>query len=306
MNQYQNGIAIDTRSPEKKNLDYRQEDLAGAVILNWKEKAQSEWKMFTPREQDGSLSCCGQSAAKAIQTMINEIESAHPIYRSRSNFPEGGMYLQNLGVICVKNGTTTETQDKSQFQNETTMNRDITTTTPTKVGGYVFCNPKDIESIAEAVALNKHCILIFHCNKMEWNAIPKYNGLEVNFGHCVCAVDYLLKDGVKYLLIEDSTGHFNSFDKNGQRLISADFLKARCDGAMYLTPIVPKPKYVFTKTLRIGDVGNHVKMLQLRLNIGADGLFGMRTKQAVIAFQIKHQLQPDGIVGRLTNIVLNL
>jgi hypothetical protein len=59
-------------------------------------------------------------------------------------------------------------------------------------------------------------------------------------------------------------------------------------------------------TLRKGDRGDEVKALQERLNaLGydcgeADGVFGTRTKNAVVRFQTDHQLDPDGVVGRKT------
>ena len=59
-------------------------------------------------------------------------------------------------------------------------------------------------------------------------------------------------------------------------------------------------------TLRKGDRGDDVKALQERLNqLGydcgdADGVFGTRTKNAVVRFQTDHLLDPDGVVGRKT------
>lgn len=52
--------------------------------------------------------------------------------------------------------------------------------------------------------------------------------------------------------------------------------------------------------LRQGERGDAVRELQRALGIEADGDFGPITKQAVLAFQIKHGLYPDGIVGRNT------
>ena len=42
------------------------------------------------------------------------------------------------------------------------------------------------------------------------------------------------------------------------------------------------------------------------LKVDIDTIFGRNTFRAVVEFQVKHQLKPDGIVGRLTNVVLNL
>ena len=56
-------------------------------------------------------------------------------------------------------------------------------------------------------------------------------------------------------------------------------------------------------TLRVGSSGEDVKTLQTKLKRwgyytgSIDGVFGAGTKKAVIAFQKKNGLTPDGIVG---------
>lgn len=62
-------------------------------------------------------------------------------------------------------------------------------------------------------------------------------------------------------------------------------------------PVPPVPK-----TLRLGDTGEEVKILQMKLNkVGAnllvDGQFGPRTEQAVRRFQTGKGLTSDGVVG---------
>jgi hypothetical protein len=52
--------------------------------------------------------------------------------------------------------------------------------------------------------------------------------------------------------------------------------------------------------LKMGDTGEEVKTLQKALGITADGDFGPATKAAVVAFQKKHRLYADGVVGRNT------
>jgi len=56
---------------------------------------------------------------------------------------------------------------------------------------------------------------------------------------------------------------------------------------------------------RIGDRGTDVAELQTKLNtlgadLGVDGIFGPATLAAVIDFQARNGLEPDGIVGRKT------
>ncbi len=303
---YNNGLAPDTRTDEEKAKDYPHSELYGDVVINWIEKTPDQWKKYTPREQDGSLSCCAQASAKAVEILLGNIMSAHPPYRSRINYPSGGMFLQNVGQVWKTPGSTLESLDKSQFQNEAQMNRGITVETPTKIQGYVFPNYQKIDEIAQAIELHKHCMLIVHCSHTEWTAKPVFNGAEIDFGHCICAIDYFIQNGVKTLLIEDSTGHFNSLPPNdGQRLITEDFLLKRFVGAMYLTLEAPIPKHVFYKTLKLGMRDPEVKELQKVLGVIQTGYFGTLTLQAVETFQAKHALVIDGIVGPNTNKALN-
>lgn len=53
-------------------------------------------------------------------------------------------------------------------------------------------------------------------------------------------------------------------------------------------------------TLKIGSRGEEVKMLQRKLNLIDDGIFGKITDEAVRDFQKKHGLTVDGIVGPKT------
>jgi putative chitinase len=52
--------------------------------------------------------------------------------------------------------------------------------------------------------------------------------------------------------------------------------------------------------LKVGSRGEDVKKLQQKLGLGADGIFGNGTEQAVKNFQTKNGLNPDGIVGEQT------
>jgi hypothetical protein len=75
------------------------------------------------------------------------------------------------------------------------------------------------------------------------------------------------------------------------------------------TPL-PAPICTLFQTLRQGSKGEEVKCLQTMLNtkqlsnLVVDGLFGPKTRAAVINFQLTNQLVGDGIVGPLTRGVL--
>lgn len=52
--------------------------------------------------------------------------------------------------------------------------------------------------------------------------------------------------------------------------------------------------------LKTGYRGDDVALLQTLLNIKADGIFGVKTRERVVEFQKMNSLRPDGIVGPLT------
>ena len=53
-------------------------------------------------------------------------------------------------------------------------------------------------------------------------------------------------------------------------------------------------------TLRVGARGNITKLMQQKIGVAADGIFGNNTKQAVINYQKSKGLVADGIVGKNT------
>jgi murein DD-endopeptidase MepM/ murein hydrolase activator NlpD len=64
-------------------------------------------------------------------------------------------------------------------------------------------------------------------------------------------------------------------------------------------PAKPAP-VVARREVKIGSKGDAVKMLQKKLGLTIDGVFGKATKAAVVKFQKKHDLLADGIVGAKT------
>jgi hypothetical protein len=70
-------------------------------------------------------------------------------------------------------------------------------------------------------------------------------------------------------------------------------------------------EFIFTLTMRKGDMNDEVLELQARLNkelgltLITDGIFGQRTHNAVMRFQERHNLVADGIAGKNTRGILN-
>jgi len=313
-------VIKDPRSVEEKERDYKTSDIAPGAIddeVVWLDESEVESISYTPREQSWSLSCMAQAAAKGyeiinkIKNALSEVFSAHPPYRSRSNYPDGGMWLQNLLDIMKKVGTTYESLDKSQGIGESEINRDITVETPYKISGYGFPDKQNnIDDIAKAIKRYGHCLILIHANKQEYTKpIPEFLGLPIEFGHGICGTQFYKKNGVKVIKIEDSTGHSTTADGKGKREFTEEFISKRCSGSGYM--LVEEPKYLFKTFMRKGMISIEIKELQKRLNkegfgtLTVDGSFGFRTNTAVKNYQKAHNLLADGLVGAKTRIELN-
>lgn len=73
----------------------------------------------------------------------------------------------------------------------------------------------------------------------------------------------------------------------------------------FVRPPYEKPKKKKVKspeypTLKKGSHGAYVKIVQKKLKITTDGIFGEKTEKAVKKFQKKHKLEIDGIIGKKT------
>jgi peptidoglycan hydrolase-like protein with peptidoglycan-binding domain len=71
------------------------------------------------------------------------------------------------------------------------------------------------------------------------------------------------------------------------------------------SPVAPIVTYVPTLLLRKGSFGSRVARIQRILGIKHDGVFGPRTRHAVVRFQHRHRLVVDGIVGPKTRAALH-
>ncbi len=88
------------------------------------------------------------------------------------------------------------------------------------------------------------------------------------------------------------------FERGGLQAVWAS-LSGVSSSETAATPFNPvlTPTIAVKRDLAMGDSGDDVKALQTKLGLTADGQYGLKTKAAVVAFQTRNHLQPDGIVG---------
>ena len=319
------GILEDVRSDEEKMKDFQYEEIASATIPNWEEREPKKFMIFN---QDGSSACVANACAKLLG--IDEIHegrewvdlSRRDIYVRRTN-NSGGMYLPEALKICKEHGATYESLVSSDNKGETAMNfkGDINDATDIIAKRYRSANyielPIDIDIIASIILQGKGVLLGVRFDYNEWTDTPTVlAGSKNTCGHGIAGVDAVLKNGKKYIVIDDSWGPAHA--KFGQRYLSEEFLKAKCFYAGYTINLILEPEVIieknhFTELMRFGYRGNQIKLLQAYLqkmglfpnNVTCSGYFGAITKRAVIGFQKQFDLKPDGVVGKLTREVLN-
>lgn len=271
------------------------------------------------KNQGRSNSCGGQawatynSVLECINTKTFEEESAKFIF-AQTHVGDSGSRGRDNSDLCVKKGVCIEPLCHSYEQgmpptNDFMISNDITHIAYTnalnnKNKAYSIVR-QTVEDLAIAIRDNYGVVFgIYGNNNGTWlSAYPESPKVSKSdcWAHWVYVSKAKLINGVKYFGLLNSWGDVG---EKGWQWIKADDYVNYLFEVWAMTPL-EDVKFIFTKTLRIGSKGFDVKMLQIRLGINADGIFGRNTKAAVIAFQILHLLTPDGICGPKTIISLN-
>lgn len=326
MKNFQSGALIDNRTPEEKAKDYKFDEIvAKANPVDWKEKRASEWRSFPVQNQNGSGSCVAQTARKLLRVLIwlktgRDLDfSASHIYQRRVNKPAGGMGGVDVFEI-MKQGVTLNAMMPSDDMSDEEMDGVPTTYFDEKIGevfkidNYVQPTPGDFETVASIIQTTGKAVMVwFYFTSAEWSrTIPKIINANLTTyeadasRHSVPAVDFGLKNGKKYIKVEDSA-HFAGLTEH---FIDEEFFAKRNFFIGYPINFKYSVKETFTvlpitKTLKFGmrsiEVVNLQKMLQERGyfpdNSQTTGYFGAVTLKAVKDFQKAQGLTVDGIVG---------
>jgi len=178
-----------------------------------------------------------------------------------------------------------------------------------RISAYAFIQSPTFEQLKQAIYTSKAVVMLLRVGDEWWtkNGVNTWNSSDllplrstepITSGHFVVAIGY--DQNYIYFVNEWSSAWCGT----GYGYFGLDYLP-RCVEIGTAVDLTSAP-YTFTQTLKIGNTGLSVKMLQIKLGITADGIFGNKTLQAVKDFQVKNGLVADGIVGALTNAKLNL
>lgn len=279
-------------------------------------------KKLTIKDQNGSGSCGGQAFSYYGTTIDpdNEEKSAKFIY-SQVFIPPAGSSGRDLATLVCNKGWADENKclsyDNGFPPSEAFMQRksDITPQAFTDAlidEALSYANVViDIDLIAQAIRNNGGLVIgITGKNNGTWTSkfpLPPETVDNTCWNHWVFCGKAKLINGKKYIGFLNSWGI--SVGEQGWQYISEDYIKDPFVWSawtlVYNFP-KPPPSYIFTTTMRYGSRGNEVKELQKRLLCSPyDGIFGLKTKTAVIKYQLIHGLVADGIVGAKTRAILN-
>jgi len=347
---YISGVLEDVRPPEEKKKDFLTEEiLVSALPLNW--ITWENWKadpinikMLNDIEVNNqrSVGSCASHSSSLSLAINNYLEdkkfikfSAKPIYARRRNKPSVGMYMDDVGQICIKNGTVPEINYPSSNDSDENMsNLDGFISLYEAIGKVLkaqsyFWLDNNIDSYAQVLAMNKPIVMTVVFGDGEFGELaPVVKPVVPKYGHAICVLPnaYFTYQGKKAILIQNSWG--TGIGYGGRQILTEDwFTHNRVVCAIWFEDIHNlevfnqqviselKPKYQFNKDLYLGMNNSDVAMLQVCLATIQDsdgflfplwqgqsptGYFGGLTLKAVKRFQEKYKdeiLTPLGLTS---------
>lgn len=304
-----------TLSDKLKLWNYNEVASGGELVFE-----ERSPKFYSVRNQFTSYSCVAQTIAKMVEILDDkniDQYSAMEVYRARVNYPTAGCVGDDVLKRTCEMGISKESKIPSQNLNESQMNAYPYPTQKyiNKPLNFLAVNP-NFYTVASAIKDYKCAMIWVRCRGDNYKLVPTVGVDSDSFRHSITAVDYIKKDGVEYIIVEDSWGTFASYPrsntgiesilKDGQRAFTKEFFDKHVFyarvlvGFNYDTEIRLDTKYIFTKVMEINYKNNDVKELQDRLkkeglfpsNLTSTGFYGNITAQAVLAYQIKNNVAP--------------
>ncbi len=311
--------ARDTQTPEQKSLNYDQSEFVSSPApVVWIEKQQEKWRSFTGRNQDGSNMCVPMTHSTelgiiALQKYNEWIDFSSSFPYQQRKFPLiSGCTSEDVYEIFPKIGNVFERDMPSQLMNDAVAMQvprkpyfaDIARTFQAKR----IQLPIDFETVASTVQQTGKGVMVwFRFSGAEWTNIPQVLPQATTSGHSVTVVDFTLKDGKKYLVIQDSWGL--QYAMNGLRLISEEYFNERCFLASYLMTFQLQEGSIQCRPRFDGSIVSAQRCFKWEglfpLNIPEVENWGNITRSACVLFQRRYGITPaQGNFGPITHAKL--
>ena len=292
-------------------------------------------EIFMPKwlgtiEHQHKIPACGSHAGQIIKQILENFRGSPEYLWKKIKLIDGFAPSEGTDMLSIlktlnKKGicsidlmpNNSDTETLEQYTDSSTITEEMNIDAlKHRVGAYAFSWNPTFEELKQAIYDHKAVIMLLRIGKEWWtrtdgvsswaekDILPLRTTEQIGSGHFVVAFAY----GTDTIFFVNEWG--NTWGMNGLGYFKQDYMPRVVE--IGTTVNLEETKYVFTKVLRVGSLSKFdVKQLQMKLNslgyiLTVDGIFGKMTRQAVENFQTKHQLVPDGIVGKLTNYQLNL
>jgi hypothetical protein len=322
---YSTGALIDTRKDKSKDFLFK-EIVASADPVIWIQKDEKDWRKYPIKNQQSSNQCVGFSVAKllGIQHQIDEGEwidfSATHLYERRNNFPSAGMMGVDAFNIAHNEGITLEQLYPNKTHNNDNERLNIKKHYNQvgeifKISAYLSLPIQDIDTVASVIQRTGKGVMVWYWgtyNEWDRDVVSIRDNTTLHTApvrHSVVAVDYILHNGKKALVIEDSWGNRGI---NGRRIITEDFHKQRNYYVGHIMNFKFEPNKIkeevkIFNTHKFGDTHKEIVIIQNILkseglfpnNVSSTGFYGSITAKAILDWQLKHKVASERELNNL-------
>lgn len=293
-------VHADVRTVEEKSRDYvygQDIQLPGSAVGKRIKKLP-----LVAYNQGKTLACGAYSAAHARRLEKNEEIFPLVWYRTRSNYPGGGMFIKEvLELIAYANKFPFPTNLPEELTEDYANNLQLVPVITSKdaTREYYYIKPYDAEAVLEASTAGHSVLISFYSTEREWDeemypqdtVVP----LTARIRHYVIVLPNSVhsQDGYEWVTVIDSSHHKGY----SMRHVRKDFLEKRMFlGGGFVTRVkskVTKPQQLPTRQCQYGQSNEDVLELQkflvtqgLMSSVHTTSYYGNITAKAVLAWQM--------------------
>jgi len=193
---------------------------AGSESFDWEKGYETDISDVEIRNQNGSLSCVAQSTVAMVDILTGMKKSAHYVY-SQIFLSNGGAFMKDgidIGskqLIAFEKDFPSYPADEASLRDKKGLNIRLDPIPDTYASISV-----NIDSIAQAIRDNKCAMIGAEGSNDGWNN-PDIEFIKNDWGHAVCAVGAVMRNGKKAIKFLNSWSKF--WGDNGCGYINEDY-----------------------------------------------------------------------------------